>query len=171
MKVKDCLLPLSILMLSACSPATSKNTAPLEPAAAAPREHASPEVDTSLLGSGLEKLGQMTFACPKAGLNAAAEAAAKAPTQGTYQFSYFRIVNDSHDSNYEVHFKSNYFGEPELKYCVTVYCQQGWDPEKSNPTVRLMSDGSQPSGATAASAAHSTDCAEPQTPLKRRSKR
>ena len=60
----------------------------------------------------------MTFGCPKAGLNAAAREAAKVPSQGTYQFSYFKIINDSHHAAYEVHFKSNYAGEPDLKYCV-----------------------------------------------------
>ena len=53
----------------------------------------------------------MTFGCPKAGLNAAAREAAKVPSQGTYQFSYFKIINDSHHAAYEVHFKSNYQGE------------------------------------------------------------
>ena len=53
----------------------------------------------------------MTFSCPKAGLNAAAREAAKVPSQGTYQFAYFRIINDSHHASYEVHFKSNYQGE------------------------------------------------------------
>ena len=60
-------------------------------------------------------LDAMTFDCPKAGLNAAAREAAKVPSQGTYQFSYFRIVNDAHHATYEVHFRSNYVGEPELQ--------------------------------------------------------
>ncbi len=82
----------------------------------------------------------MTFDCPKAGLNAAAREAAKVPSQGTYQFSYFRIINDAHHASYEVHFKSNYIGEPELRYCVSMYCQQGWDPRTSKTEVTLMSD-------------------------------
>lgn len=81
----------------------------------------------------------MAFECPKAGLNAAAREAAKAPSQGTYQFSYFNIIHDAHHAFYEVHFKSNYQGEPELKYCVSMYCQQGWDPKKSKTEVTLMS--------------------------------
>src|SRR4051812_46678422 len=89
-------------------------------------------------GEGLSALNAITFECPKAGLNAAAREAAKARSQGTYQFSYFSIVNDSHHALYEVHFKSNYRGEPELKYCVAVYCQQGWDPKKAQPSVTLM---------------------------------
>jgi hypothetical protein len=81
----------------------------------------------------------MTFSCPKAGLNAAARQAAKAPSQGTYQFSYFKIVNDTHHAAYEVHFTSNYEGEVDLRYCVEMYCQQGWDPKTAKTTVTLMS--------------------------------
>lgn len=82
----------------------------------------------------------MTFDCPKAGLNAAAREAAKVPSQGTYQFSYFRIINDAHHASYEVHFKSNYIGEPKLRYCVLMYCQQGWNPHTTRIDVRLMDD-------------------------------
>ena len=89
---------------------------------------------------GLTDLDSMTFDCPKAGLNAAAREAAKAPSQGTYQFSYFRIVNDAHHASYEVHFRSNYVGEPELRYCVLMYCQQGWNPNTTRIDVKLMSN-------------------------------
>jgi hypothetical protein len=88
----------------------------------------------------LDDLDAMTFDCPKAGLNAAAREAAKAPSQGTYQFSYFRLVSDAHHAAYEVHFRSNYVGEPELRYCVSMYCQQGWDPRTTRIDVRIMSD-------------------------------
>jgi hypothetical protein len=88
---------------------------------------------------GLADLNAMTFSCPKAGLNAAARQAAKAPSQGTYQFSYFKIVSDTHHAAYEVYFKSNYEGEPELRYCVEMYCQQGFDPKTSKTMVTLMS--------------------------------
>lgn len=88
---------------------------------------------------GLADLNAVTFSCPKAGLNAAARQAAKAPSQGTYQFSYFKIVSDTHHAAYEVYFKSNYDGEPELRYCVEMYCQQGFDPKTSKTTVTLMS--------------------------------
>jgi hypothetical protein len=91
---------------------------------------------------GLDDLDAMTFDCPKAGLNAAAREASKVPAQGTYQFSYFRIINDAHHATYEVHFKSNYIGEPELQYCVSIYCQQGWDPSRTLVGVTLM--GNQP---------------------------
>lgn len=76
----------------------------------------------------LSDLDTMTFRCPRAALNAAAREAAKAPSKGTYQFAYFNIVSDSHHAMYDVRFKSNYAGEADLKYCVSVYCQQGWDP-------------------------------------------
>jgi hypothetical protein len=92
------------------------------------------------LSQDLADLDAMTFDCPRAGLNAAAREAAKVPSQGTYQFSYFRIVNDAHHASYEVHFKSNYVGEPELRYCVSMYCQQGWDPRNTRIDVALMSD-------------------------------
>ena len=88
----------------------------------------------------LGDLEAMTFDCPKAGLNAAAREAGKVQSQGTYQFSFFKIIHDAHLAFYEVHFKSNYQGEPELKYCVSMYCQQGWDPRTSKTEVRLMSN-------------------------------
>jgi hypothetical protein len=40
-------------------------------------------------------------------LDASAREATKAPSQGNYQFSFFRIVSDTHCSTYEVHFNSN----------------------------------------------------------------
>ena len=86
----------------------------------------------------------MTFSCPKAGLNAAAREAAKVPSQGTYQFAYFRIISDSHHASYEIHFKSNYQGEADLKYCVAIYCQQGWDPKTTKTSVTLMGNERQP---------------------------
>lgn len=88
---------------------------------------------------GLIDLNAMTFSCPKAGLNAAARQAAKVPSQGTYQFSYFKIVSATHHAAYEVHFKSNYEGEPDLRYCVEMYCQQGFDPATTKATLTLMS--------------------------------
>jgi hypothetical protein len=114
----------------------------------------------------------MTFGCPKAGLNAAAREAAKAPAQGRYQFSYFKLISGSHHSVYEVHFTSNDHEDPELKYCVSVYCQQGWDPRTTKTSVSLMSDGPAPTGASAAGAAHGAHCGVmPQTRVKQRSKR
>jgi hypothetical protein len=98
--------------------------------------------------AGLSDLASMTFGCPKAALNAAAREAAKVRSQGTYQFSFFKIVSDSHHSAFEVHFKSNYAGEKELKYCVAMYCQQGWDPKTTKTSVTLMNDPRQLPGAT-----------------------
>jgi hypothetical protein len=100
----------------------------------AARDSSAPAAD------GLRDLDAVTFACAKAGLNAAGREAAKAPSQGTYQFSFFRIVRDSHHSLYEVHFKSNYPGEPDLKYCISIYCQQGWDPKTTQTSVKQMTE-------------------------------
>ena len=101
---------------------------------------AAPAAETISSGDDLKDLDEITFRCPKAGLNAAAREAAKAPSQGTYQFSYFKILNESHHASYEVHFKSNYAGEPDLKYCVLVYCQQGWDPKTTKALVTKMAE-------------------------------
>ena len=119
----------------------------------------------TVASDGLSDLNAMTFSCPKAGLNAAAREAAKVPSQGTYQFAYFRIINDAHHASYEIHFKSNYEGEADLKYCVAVYCQQGWDP-KTKTSVTLMSNEPQRIGG----AAHGAGCGSQQVPVNRRLK-
>lgn len=111
----------------------------------------------------LSDLDVMTFSCPKAGLNAAAREAAKVRSQGTYQFAFFRIVNDSHHASYEIHFKSNYPGEADLKYCVSVYCQQGWDPN-TKASVTLMTDKSKPMRG----AGHAMNCAPQPQPRGKR---
>lgn len=125
--IADVTVCVSTLHAQESSPATSNTAGPQAQSIA-------------IASDGLADLGATTFECPKAGLNAAAREAAKAPSQGTYQFSYFSIVHDAHHAFYEVHFKSNYQGEPELKYCVSMYCQQGWDPKTSKTEVRLMSN-------------------------------
>jgi hypothetical protein len=114
----------------------------------------------------------MTFSCSKAGLNAAAREAAKAPAKGSYQFSYFRLVSSSHHSSFEVRFKSNNYEDPDLKYCVSVYCQQGWDPRRASPTVSLMGKA-RSTKAAAAGADPVAECGEhqPQTHLKHSRKR
>jgi hypothetical protein len=117
---------------------------------------------TAPASDGLADLDAMVFECPKAGLNAAAREAAKAPSQGTYQFSYFSILNDAHHAFYEVRFKSNYQGEPELRYCVSMYCQQGWDPKTTKIEVTLMSNERR-RGAAAAAAACGVHAAEGKT--------
>jgi hypothetical protein len=133
----------------------------------APSQESSPVTTGAPVGAGLSDLDVMTFGCPKAALNAAARRAADVPTQGAYQFSYFRIISDSHHALYEVHFKSNYASEAELKYCVAMYCQQGWDPKAAKPTVTLMSNNRQPSS----NAPHAGACSEHQTRAAGRPKR
>jgi hypothetical protein len=136
------------------------------PPAAVPaaQQPAAPAAESTAGGDDLKDLDEMTFGCPKAGLNAAAREAAKVPSQGTYQFSYFKILNDSHHSSYEVHFKSNYADEPDLKYCVLVYCQQGWDPKTTKASVTKMAN--EPARGKAAMP-HAT-CAPPSAPARRR---
>ncbi len=130
---------------------------PASPSPAAPTVAGIPASDT------LADLDAMTFTCPKAGLNAAAREAAKVQSQGAYQFSHFTIVNDAHHAAYAIHFKSNYAGERELKYCVEVYCQQGWDPN-SKTTVTLMPNQPRRAGA----ATHAGSCGVHQAPAVRR---
>ncbi len=104
--------------------------------------------------SSLSDLGVMTFGCSAAALNAAAREASKVPSQGNYQFSYFRTHSDSHHAAYEVHFKSNFQGEADLKYCVAIYCQQGWDPTTTKTSVTSMGARSQ----STAGAGHGGEC-------------
>lgn len=131
-----------------------------------PQERPAPVGAPAPASSGLSDLDGMTFGCPKAALNAAAREAAKVPSQGTYQFYYFRFISDSHHASYEVHFKSNYQDEADLKYCVAVYCQQGWDPTTAKPSVTLMGNERQ----RMAGAAHSAACGAKPAPVKRRVK-
>jgi hypothetical protein len=141
---------------------SAKQGAPPDPQAASALEAAN-----QVPRDGLSDLDAITFACPKAALNAAAREARKVPSKGTYQFSYFRIINYSHHSSYEVHFTSNYQDEAELKYCVAMYCQQGWDPKTTKTSVTLMGSKQQDT----AGAAHVTDCGQKQAPVKRGAKR
>ena len=122
---------------------------------------------TQTVPDGLSDLEAMTFDCPKAALNAAAREAAKVTSQGTYQFAYFNIINDSHHSTYEIHFKSNYHGEPDLNYCVILYCQQGWDPKTAATSVTRIPNEPQRAGGTG----HGVACGNTQAPRKDRLKR
>jgi hypothetical protein len=125
---------------------------PVTPSAPPSQAKTAPVPSTASASNGLADLEAMTFDCPKAALNAAARESARVPSQGTYQFAYFKIINDAHHASYEVYFKSNHIGEPDLRYCVSMYCQQGWDPKTTQAEVRLMSD-ERVSDATAHSAA------------------
>jgi hypothetical protein len=136
-------------------------TSRAQPAAPAPQGSAAPPAAVPVPTAPTEGLGDLnavTFSCAKAGLNAAAREAAKASSQGTYQFSFFRIVSDTHHSTYEVHFKSNYEGEKDLKYCVAIYCQQGWDPKDTQPMVTLMRDERRSARSQTARTAGAADC-------------
>jgi hypothetical protein len=133
------------------------------PPSAAP---ASPTPGTRAAATvGLGDLEKTTFACSRAALNAAAREAATYPSNGTYQFSYFTIVSNSHHAAYEVHFTSNDTAEPVLKFCVSIYCQQGFDPATAKTSVALI--GSKP-GPHAARTGHGADaCSSPRTPPRR----
>jgi hypothetical protein len=159
------ILVTTALALIAWSSASHAQTGPAATQSVpTPQEQSAPVAGTAPVSDGLSDLDAMTFDCPKAALNAAAREAAKAPSEGTYQFAYFKIINDSHHSSYEIHFKSNYQGEPDLKYCVALYCQQGWDPKTS---VRSIRDAHRRAGV----AAHGAACGDTQAPVKRRLKR
>ncbi len=125
-----------------------------------PQAQAAPAEGTASgnTGDGLRDLSAMTFHCVRAGLNAAAREVASKPSEGAYQFSYFRIINDSHHATYEVHFKSNYQGEPDRKYCVAIYCQQGWDPAETEVHVTPIAERPQRTRRAAPPAAHGADC-------------
>ena len=136
-----CMIVMGLAVTAGCSNAAHRHDAAVgSPNVAASPAKLIPNENVAAATRALDDLDAMTFDCPKAGLNAAARAAAKVPAQGTYQFSYFRIISDAHHATYEVHFKSNYVGEPELRYCVSIYCQQGWDPSRTMVGVTLMGD-------------------------------
>jgi hypothetical protein len=132
-----------------------------------PQQQSAPLEGNAAPAADLSDLNAVTFSCVRAGLNAAGREAAKAKSQGTYQFSYFKIIKDTHHSFYEVHFKSNYSGEPDLKYCVAIYCQQGWDPKTTQISVSPIDNERQRPQV----AAHESDCGDEHMPVKRRAKR
>lgn len=110
------------------------------PSAAPPQPSAAEVAPAPAKDNGLDDFASLTFGCPKAALNAAAREAAKVPSEGTYQFTHFDLVSDTHQGVYEVHFASNYPEEPVLRYCVAIYCQNGWDPKSTEPSVTLMTE-------------------------------
>jgi len=141
--MKNIVAGLAVALIASSTMPRAQTAVAQEPPAPAPDA-------TAAADTGLNDLAALTFGCPKAALNAAAREAAKVRSQGTYQFSYFKIVSDSHHSAFEVHFKSNYNGEKDLKYCVAMYCQQGWDPKTTKTMITLMNDPTQPPAARAA---------------------
>jgi hypothetical protein len=153
--------------VAAAQAAPATPTAPAPQAGPPSHVHAVPAAGATPSTQGLSDLDAMTFGCPKAALNAAAREASTVRSQGTYQFSYFKIINDSHHAAYEVHFKSNYPGEADLNYCVALYCQQGWDPKTTKASVTLMGSKRGIKGG----AAQESHCAVKQAPVKRRVKR
>jgi hypothetical protein len=156
---------ITTVALVACSAASHEQTAAgTTQTVPTPQEQSAAVADSAPMVDDLGDLAAVTFGCPKAALNAAAREAATVPSQGTYQFAYFKIINDSHHSLYEVHFKSNYEGEADLKYCVSMYCQQGWDPRTTKTSVSLMSNTRQP----AEGPAHGAHCGNKPAPAKRR---
>ena len=158
------LIVITVVALAACGDVSNPQTGvAATQTVPTSQEESAAVADTAPSSSGLGDLDAMTFSCPKAGLNAAAREAAKVPSEGTYQFAYFKIINDAHHATYEVHFESNYVGEPDLKYCVSMYCQQGLDPNNTEILVSLMSNERQPAGG----AAHGAVCGNMQAPAKR----
>ncbi|MET0677012.1 MAG: hypothetical protein ABW175_14535 [Bradyrhizobium sp.] len=153
-------------LIAATEPAVAASTTVLRSqiSEASPPTRTAPEQSAAAAG-GLTDLDAMTFSCAKAGLNAAGREAAKAPSQGAYQFSYFRIIKDAHHSFYEVHFRSNYPNEPELKYCVAIYCQQGWDPKTAQTSLTRMNGTP-----SRQKVAHANACGAEHTPAGRRTK-
>ena len=164
--VKQIIVTAAAVLAASAGVAHAQTPAAAGQAASTPQPSA-PAVDAAPVRDGLGDLEAMTFGCPRAGLNAAAREAAKVPSQGTYQFSYFKVINDSHHASYEVQFKSNYEGEADLKYCVALYCQQGWDPKTTKTEVMLMGSGRQPAG----TASHAAACGVTAAPVNRRPKR
>lgn len=139
------IITFAAIALFACS--TTQTEAP-------PQDQPTSAAGVAPEGEMLRDLGAMTSSCPRAGLNAAAREAAKVPSQGRYQFGYFKIIRSRHLSTYEVRFKSNYYGDPVLKYCVSVYCQEGQDPNDS-ARVSLIKE---PRPGEAKAAPDATDC-------------
>lgn len=176
------LVIVALCAYSAATPSPSLAQTPT-PAQAAPAPqpalHAQPSSERpEQAGSGagsagteltLNDLGAMTFNCTKAGLNAAAREAAKERAKGNYQLSYFKLVSSSHHSIFEVHFKSNNYEDRDLKYCVDVYCQQGWDPKTANPYVKPIDTAARPTRATGAERVE--ECSQHQTHVKQRKNR
>ena len=156
-----------VVAVSAQNPSPAASAEVQSAAAAGDTPQAASAATQPQPATGLADLSAMTFSCPQAGLNAAAREAAKAPSFGTYQFAYFNIVSDAHHAMYEVHFRSNVQSEPLLRYCVALYCQQGWDPRTSKTEVTLMSEAPK----RGRQAMHAVSCEMPSGTERRRGNR
>ena len=147
--------PIALALVSSATISHAQTEGVPAQTAQAVQQPSAPSDGTAPAGDGLRYLNALTFGCVRAGLNAAAREAAKAPSDGAYQFSFFKIIRDGHHSFYEVHFKSNYPGETDLKYCVAIYCQQGWDPKTAQATVTQINEASR-----ARKEAHANRCGD-----------
>ena len=156
----------TLVILTVAVAASISGVAAVQNAATPPQQPA-PVPAAAPVSSGLSDLEALTRSCTIAALNAAARRAAKAPTHGKYQFSYFNLISDSHHAQYEVHFTSNYEGESELRYCVEIYCQQGWDPKTANASITLMPSTPR----RAAADPHRTGCGQTHPPATGRTRR
>jgi hypothetical protein len=154
------------LMIVTVAVAASLSVAAAVQNPATPRQPATATA-AAPVASGLSDLEALTKSCSMAALNAAARRAADVPTQGKYQFSYFNLISDTHHAQYEVHFTSNYEGESVLRYCVEIYCQQGWDPRTAKATITVMSNSRQ----RAAADPHRAGCGQMHAPAKGRTRR
>jgi hypothetical protein len=67
-----------------------------------------------------------------------------------------------------VHFTSNYEGESLLKYCVEIYCQQGWDPKAAKAKITVTSSNA---ARRAAVDPHGSACGQIHPPAKGRTRR
>lgn len=150
------------LMIMTVAVAASLSVVAAVQKAATPQDQPPAVTAAAPVGSGLSDLEALTRSCSMAALNAAARRAADVPSQGKYQFSYFNLLSDSHHAQYEVHFTSNYEGESVLKYCVEIYCQQGWDPRTAKAKITVMSNARH----RAAADPHRTGCGQMHTTAK-----
>jgi hypothetical protein len=138
-------LAVALAGLCSCSPAPRPAAVAQPTGAQAGRVEASaPAAVAPSRPEPLNDFRAVTSRCTEAGLDAAAREAARVPSAGRYRFVNFRTVDESHHALYEVDFKSSYVGEPILRYCVSVYCQQGWDTKAENASVSLMANEPQP---------------------------
>ena len=94
--MKNITRPIAIAAVVLTASLSLAQTRPIgTPPPATLQDRIAPTERSPRAAGGLGDLDAMTFGCPKAALNAAARAAAAVKSEGTYQFSYFRILNSS----------------------------------------------------------------------------